>query len=1162
MKDEQSFRVQIIDLGRDFVNGSSGRLRDVYLRAIEIRDADQQLQFVHSACGDDIALFDQVVHLLRLGDVDDCFLAEPAVSFFSAADLCGLLPEEPLCAGAVIERYQLLQLLGSGGMGTVFQAKQLEPVERVVALKVLRSGFLTAASAAQVQAERQALAGLKHPGIVSVLDAGSLPDGRPWFVMDYVDGLPLTTFCRDRNLSLHDSLRLISELCDAVRHAHFRGIIHRDLKPSNVLVESLDGRPVCRLIDFGICRDTLTASEQPHIAAGTPDYMSPEQSCAESPAADTRSDVFSIGRILSEVVYGSPLAVAAGGPVAGSGLRMSARLNWEVSSIIRRATAPIPADRYAGVGALRDELQRVLEGHAVEAMPQRGLYRLERFYSRHRLPVLMALLTVFSLVLGLLISLRQTHVAWASERRAEYYLGEAKSQQRKFQDLAWVSTLRQAWTAWELGNLFETERLLNVVNSPGAAAETSAEWRILQAQLQSTLTSRKICEAAINELRPIPGGNRVAAACGDGVLRFLRSDTGAVEFEVSSGIESLHAVAVDSSGRLIAVGGSLDKASDRSFVRIYDTEKRAWGHGSPPMITTIEMLAFSDDGNTLLCGSRYEPPIVLRTDTCTIVATLPVERRNLWGAISADGSRVLVAAADNRVYLADLAVQTAGGFAAREIGFSVHQHVLTGFPMPPTGRLCCVIDDTDSLILQDVESGRALASLEFRGKPLCVHPGLSGSRLVTSSVSGDVVSWDLSSLNSGEPVRELPGEQTFREFGTDRVPFLQSTARWIVADEPLISVCGADETILSATETGDIHAVTLNPTKLKQLKFQSAEQTWTRPNHIEVSPDHQSVLISFSDGALIHLQPLSLSESKISVESSVSFPEHHRVTEVFAAATPAGQDPARAVASERRPPVKLMPLDDGQLWLQRTLGTSTQSLLEENSTTAQSIRCERTAPSPDGRRFAWCADRTISVVQSAPLSGKGFTATLPGLINAFCWHPDGKSLIMGGEFGGLWQWFPETGETAALPGPVDQVRQLAVSATDRTLVTGDRGGRITCWSLEGERPKYRAGSQRHHGEIYAVCLLDHGRLAVSVDEKLQVEIWRTSTATQVGRLGSLPGECMHGQDVLRLYTTPDEARLMLMWLSTDQSVQWASWNLKCQPVAPTGRIQPGEPTLN
>jgi WD40 repeat protein len=1126
------------------VNGSSARLRDVYLRAIEIRDTDQQQQFVSSACGEDIALFDQVVHLLRLGDVDDCFLAGPAVSVFSAADLSGLLPEEPLCAGIVIERYQLLQLIGSGGMGTVFQAKQLEPVERVVALKVLRSGFLTAASAAQLQAERQALASLKHPGIVSVLDAGSLPDGRPWFAMNYVDGLPLTTFCRDRNFSLHDSLRLISELCDAVSHAHFRGIIHRDLKPSNVLVESLDGRPVCRLIDFGICRDTLTAPEQPHITAGTPDYMSPEQCCVESRAVDTRSDVFSIGRILSEVVYGSPLSVEAGVPVAGSGLRMSARLNREVSSIIRRATASYPDDRYAGVGALRDELQRVLEGHAVEAMPQSGLYRLERFCSRHRLPVLLALLTVFSLVLGVLISLRQTYVARASERRAEYYLGDAQSQQRKFQDLALVSTLRQAWTAWELRNLFETDRLLNVVNTLGAAAETSAEWRILKAQLQSTLSSRKICEAAIHELRPIRGGNLVVAACGDGTLRFLRSDTGAVEFEVSSGIESLHAVAVNSSGRFIAVGGSTDKVSDRSFVRIYDTEERTWRNASPPMLTTIEMLAFSDDGNTLLCGSRYESPIVLSTDTCTIAATLPVERRNLWGAISADGSRVLVAAADNRVYLADLTMQTGRGIAASEIGFSPHQHVLTGFPMPPTGRLCCVIDDTDSLILQDVESRQALASLEFQGKPLCVHSGISGSQMVSSSVSGEVVSWDLSSLNSVEPMRKRPGEQTFREVGTDRVPFLQSTARWIVTDKPLISLCAADDTILSATETGDIHAVTLTPTKLKQLEFQTAEQTWTRPNHIEVSLDRRSVLIGFSDGELIRLEPLSLSESNASGDSSVCFPEQHRISAVLTAATPAGQASGCAIASERRPPVKLIPMHDGQLWLQRTLGTGSQSVSEGDSMAEQSIRCERAVPSPDGRRFAYCADRTISLVQSATLNGKGLTATLPGLIHAFCWHPDGRSLIMGGEFGGLWQWFPETGETAALPGPVDQVRQLAVSATESTLVTGDRGGRVTCWSLEGERPRYRAGSQRHHGEIYAICLIDHGRLAVSVDEKLQVEIWRTSTATQVGRLGSLPGECMHGQDVLRLYTTPDGARLILVWLRTAQSVYWASWNLK------------------
>ncbi|MFO0001384.1 MAG: protein kinase domain-containing protein, partial [bacterium] len=134
---------------------------------------------------------------------------------------------------------------------------------------------------------------------------------------------------------------------------------HQDLKPSNVLVEVVDGRPACRLIDFGICRNILAVSVHPHIPVGTPDYMSPEQSFAESSGADTRSDVFAIGRILAEVVYGSPAAVGSEGSAVCRTPTVPARLNRELCSIIRRATAVVPADRYPGVGALRDELQRV-----------------------------------------------------------------------------------------------------------------------------------------------------------------------------------------------------------------------------------------------------------------------------------------------------------------------------------------------------------------------------------------------------------------------------------------------------------------------------------------------------------------------------------------------------------------------------------------------------------------------------------------------------------------------------------------------------------------------------------------------------------------------------------------------------------------------------------
>jgi WD40 repeat protein len=1122
---------------------SSAQLRDVYLRAIEIPDAREQQLFVRSQCENDSSLIAEVQHLLSLGDVDASFLAEPAGALLSAADLCGLLPEEPLCAGTVIERYQLLQLLGSGGMGTVFQAKQLEPVERVVALKVLRSGFLTAASAAQVQAERQTLAGLKHPGIVSVLDAGSLPDGRPWFAMDYVDGLPLTAFCRDRNLAVHESLRLIAELCDAVRHAHFRGIIHQDLKPSNVLVEVVDGRPACRLIDFGICRNILAVSVHPHIPVGTPDYMSPEQSCAESSGADTRSDVFAIGRILAEVVYGSPAAVGSEGSAVCRTPTVPARLNRELCSIIRRATAVVPADRYPGVGALRDELQRVLEGHAVQAMPAGGMYRLERFVTRHRLPVGLAALAVSSLVLGLLVSVRQMQAARVSERRAEFYLGETQTQQRKFQDLAWGSTLRQAWTAWELGNLFETDRLLTAIDTPDNSAESSAEWSILRAQRQSMLTSRKLCDAAIHELRPIPGGKLVAAGCGDGVLRILRSDTGAVELEVSSEIESLHAVAVDSSGRYIAVGGSLDKASDRSCVKIYDTQMRTWRTGSTPMFTTIETLSFSSDGNMLLCGSRYEAPVVIRTDNTTCVATLPVERRNLWGAISADGSRVLVAAADNRVHLADLKVSTDSGAGAIEVAFAAHQHVLTGFAMPLTGRLCCVVDDTDSLILQDVEAQQPLASLGFRGKPLCVHPGLSGGQLVTSNLTGDIVRWDLNDLSRDATSAEDAGMHTFREFGADRVPFLQPEARWIVADEPLISVCDAGDTVLTGTDSGRIHVVTVAPTKLKRLEFHSGEKTWMSPNHIDVSSDHQSVLIGFMDGAMIRVEPSPRSQSEVSAGSTVCFPAQHQITEVFPDIASAGLQPTSELDPMREWYLRWL-TRERQFWLQRQQVNSTGGVLQDHSATPQAIRSDQIEYSPDGSRFAYYVDREVHVLQAAPLSGQRCMTTLPGLVVTFCWHPDGKSLIIGGEFGGLRQWFPETGEVAVLPGVSDQVRRIAVSQSGRVMVTGDRGGRVASWSLAGDRPEYQVGAQRHDGEIYAVCLLDDGRLAVSVDEKLQVEIWRTSTATQVGRLGTLPGECMHGEDILELFATPNEDRLVLMWLRINTDVHWASWNLK------------------
>jgi non-specific serine/threonine protein kinase/serine/threonine-protein kinase len=217
---------------------------------------------------------------------------------------------EPELPGEFIGSYRLLGKLGEGGFGEVYEAEQEQPVRRRVALKLLKRGMDTRQVVARFEAERQALALMDHPHVATVYDAGESDDGRPFFVMELVEGQPITDYCRDHRLSLRERLGLFISVCQGVQHAHSKGLIHRDLKPSNVLVTERDGQPVPKVIDFGIAKATdqlLTAKTiytELGRFIGTPVYMSPEQAGGSGANHDIRSDVYSLGAMLYELLTG------------------------------------------------------------------------------------------------------------------------------------------------------------------------------------------------------------------------------------------------------------------------------------------------------------------------------------------------------------------------------------------------------------------------------------------------------------------------------------------------------------------------------------------------------------------------------------------------------------------------------------------------------------------------------------------------------------------------------------------------------------------------------------------------------------------------------------------------------------------------------------------
>src|SRR5215510_3050966 len=298
------------------------RVKEIFLAAAERVDPVERAAYVQQACGDDAALRGQVDALLRRHDQAGGFLEAPALggemdeppqdavanqgSFASQS----IAPSPSL--PAQIGPYKLLQNLGEGGMGAVYLAEQTEPVKRRVALKIIKAGMDSARVIARFDQERQALAMMDHPNIAKVLDAGATAEGRPYFVMELVKGMPITKYCDQEQLTPQERLELFVPVCQAVQHAHQKGIIHRDLKPSNVLVALYDGKPVPKVIDFGVAKAAGQSLTEKTLVTGfgaivgTLEYMSPEQAEVNQLDVDTRSDIYSLGVLLYELLAGSP----------------------------------------------------------------------------------------------------------------------------------------------------------------------------------------------------------------------------------------------------------------------------------------------------------------------------------------------------------------------------------------------------------------------------------------------------------------------------------------------------------------------------------------------------------------------------------------------------------------------------------------------------------------------------------------------------------------------------------------------------------------------------------------------------------------------------------------------------------------------------------------
>jgi WD40 repeat protein/serine/threonine protein kinase/Flp pilus assembly protein TadD len=609
------------------------RARELFLHAVGKLPPEQWDAYLAEVCGPDGELRQQVAHLLQVHREAGSFLERPAEGvgatgpFAPAPKDAAAVPTE--AAGTAIGPYKLIQAIGEGGMGAVWMAQQTAPIKRLVALKVIKAGMDSKQVLARFEAERQALALMDHPNIARVLDAGTTGGGRPFFVMELVKGVPITRYCDEHRLTPRQRLELFVPVCQAVQHAHQKGIIHRDLKPSNILVAQYDGRPVPKVIDFGIAKATGQQLTEHTLVTGfgavvgTLEYMSPEQAELNQLDIDTRSDIYSLGVLLYELLTGTTpldrkrLKEAAllevlrlireeepprpstrlsttdelPSVAANRGLepkKLSGLVRGELDWIVMKALEKDRNRRYETANGFAMDVQRYLHDEPIQAGRPSTMYRLRKFARRNKGVLTAAALVSAALVLAVV-------VLAISNVRINDALGQAKTNaetaDQRAEDLArrlYIDQVNLAHLEVVANNVTRADALL-------ADCEPSRrgwEW----------VYTKRLCHLEAMTLGGFPDhaaavvGARCASPATLALLLDAHDPDGTIAAHMASRNGSVRSVAYSPDGRRIA------SAHDDGSIVLWDARTGQEIRSLTGHLGGVTSVTFDDDGGRLISG--------------------------------------------------------------------------------------------------------------------------------------------------------------------------------------------------------------------------------------------------------------------------------------------------------------------------------------------------------------------------------------------------------------------------------------------------------------------------------------------------------------------------------------------------------------------------------
>ena len=973
----------------------------IFRKAVQIVDPAEREAYLHEACQGDTQLQQDVKSLLAADDSAGQFLEGSPISCEVTLD-AGPLAEGP---GTLIGPYKILEKIGEGGMAVVYMAQQEQPLRRRVALKLIKLGMDTKEVIARFEAERQVLALMDHPNIAKVYDAGATETGRPFFVMELVRGVSITEYCDKNHLNTRGRLELFISVCQAVHHAHQKGIIHRDIKPSNIMVTLHDGEPVVKVIDFGIAKAVNQQLTEKTVFTryaqmiGTPEYMSPEQAEMSGLDVDTRTDVFSLGVLLYELLTGatpfdSEFLLSKGygelqriireeDPVRPSTKistlgetatdiakhrstnpeHLCKLMRTDLDWIVMKTLEKNRKRRYESVSEFAADIRRHLDHELVVAGRPSRVYKIRKFVRRNETLCVSVAAIAFVLFFATIFSARQAWVAQkamraesieraaAVQERDRTKQAEQQTQQEKrvAQQNAYASRMQLARMDWENGNI---RRLQDTLLETEIYPNRGFEWYYWQRLCHLDLMTLQAHDGPVYKAIYSPDGMSIASCSGNKVhIWDARTGTEITTYEGHKA--TIYALEYSPDGQwLVTVSG------DRT-IRIWDTKtgrqlKLLQGHTGD-----IRCLDISSDGRWIATGSQQTIKI-WNAATGHIRSSLKHTCYRLTDvAFSPDGQRL-----------------TSSGITTGSSG-------------------------DDAVMIWDLSSDKNFLALNgYAQLPLHVEYLPDGQRLVQSSWYGRVGVWN---LTDGTLIRAYGGHKNNVNF---------------------VSVSPDGKRIVSGSTTGTLKIWRIDSGKnLMTLKGHTESAS-----HAEFSPDGKRIVSSSLDGTIriwdARVDPSVLTLPYGDNVTAMSFSPNNRWLAVGHWSTD----------------VKIWDAGDRRL---------VQTLSGHDAGTLSVVF------SPDGKRIATSSENGAIKVWD-PSSGR-ILLTVNEKFDAthFVVYADNKRLVGGGSDGIIRVWDGETGQlTLTIPGHSKRINDIAVSPDGRTIGCIYEDGTIELWDSSTGREIY------------------------------------------------------------------------------------------------------------